>query len=80
MSSGINEYDIQYATKRDSCCTIDPNHLDSYEETSNGKWWLFQYFCMSYVERRRMNNLYMDVGQVFYKPTTRNYCGKFNQR
>ena len=74
----MNEPDIQFATKHDKAFTIQDNHLKSYEETSNGKWWLLQYFRMSYIERRRLNNSLLDVGHVEYEVLSNNHNKKFN--
>ena len=78
MNGRINECDLWLSTKHDKCYEPHINHVNAYKEVSNGKWWIFKYFCMSYIERRRMNNLNMDMGHIFYEPTIRNHCNKFN--
>ena len=74
----MNEFDIRLATRHDKCFSIKNNYLKNYEETSNGKWWLFQYFCMSYIERRRLNNSLLDVGHVEHEVLTNNHKKKFS--
>jgi len=74
----MNELEIRSATKHDKNFNIQDNHIEKYEKTSNGKWWLFQYFCMSYLERRRLNNSLLDIGHVKYEILTNNHNKKFN--
>ena len=72
-----NGYYLRTATKRDKNKVIEDYRLNKYREFSKGKWWICQYFKMSFIERRRLNNLDLEVGHIFYDINTRNFNRRF---
>ena len=77
MIGKINECDLWLSTKHDKCHEPNINHVNAYKEISNGKWWIFKYFCMSYIERRRLNNSLLDKGHLEYEVLANNFSKRF---